>query len=161
MDVNPLSAIGVEPGSSPARARSLSGQDFFRLLLTQMRSQSPLEPVGNTEFLAQLAQFSALDQMSTLNTRMDSLQASQSLITGTGLIGRNVEYFDAATGGRRTGAVTGATIESGQLLLEVDGRRLPLSWVLKVLGLATPAPTTPGPNPNTSSAPAPEASAAR
>jgi len=160
MDVNPLSALGVEPAST-ARSRGLSGQDFFRLLLTQMRSQSPLEPVGNTEFLAQLAQFSALDQMSTLNTRMDSLQASQSLITGTGLIGRNVEYFDAATGGRRTGAVTGATMENGELRLEVDGRRLPLSWILKVLGLATPAPTAPAPSPHISSAPAPTAPAGR
>ena len=47
---------------------TLDKEDFLLLLVTQMQYQDPLEPTSNTEYVAQLAQFSELEQMQNLNS---------------------------------------------------------------------------------------------
>ena len=57
-------------------AQNLDKDDFLRLLVAQLRSQDPLQPVTNEAFVAQLAQFSSLEQMQNINENLtDSLQA--------------------------------------------------------------------------------------
>lgn len=70
------------------------GQDaFLQLLITQMRYQDPLSPMENEEFIAQLAQFSSLEQMQQLNSNFESMLAynqSEANSAATSLIGREV-----------------------------------------------------------------------
>ncbi len=62
---------------SSSGAQNLDKDDFLRLLVAQLRSQDPLQPVTNEAFVAQLAQFSSLEQMQNINTNLtDSLQSS-------------------------------------------------------------------------------------
>lgn len=49
---------------------TLGKQDFLNLLVSQMRNQDPLDPMKGTEFAAQLAQFSSLEQLTNLNESM-------------------------------------------------------------------------------------------
>ncbi|HSB97584.1 MAG TPA: flagellar hook assembly protein FlgD [Spongiibacteraceae bacterium] len=77
------------------------GQDaFLKLLITQLKNQSPLDPQDNTAFVAQLAQFSSLQGIQNLNTTVSSLsnnmQSSQAL-QASSLVGRTVEV-PTATG---------------------------------------------------------------
>ena len=70
------------------------GQDvFLKLLVTQMSNQNPLEPQDNSEFVAQLAQFSSVEGIDKLNQNVSSLatsfQSSQAL-QATSLVGRQV-----------------------------------------------------------------------
>lgn len=71
---------------------SLSQSDFLKLFLAQLSFQDPLEPVDNAEFLAQMAQFSAVEQSRLLNSKIDSLLSMNSIDQAVSLIGKTVEY---------------------------------------------------------------------
>ncbi len=73
---NSAGALGDE---SNFDISTLGKDDFLTLLIAQMKHQDPLNPASNTEFVAQLAQFSSLEQMTTMNT---NLEASLNLNTG-------------------------------------------------------------------------------
>jgi flagellar basal-body rod modification protein FlgD len=95
-------AIQAASGTTTSSTQALSSltgrnavtkESFLQLLITQMRYQDPLSPMDNQEFLAQLAQFSSLEQMQNLNDKYDSSMAlTQSLnnSAAAGLIGRQV-----------------------------------------------------------------------
>lgn len=72
---------------------ALGGETFLRLLTTQLRFQNPLDPMSNTEFIAQLAQFSQLEQTNALNNKLErsvDYMASLNNYGAAGLIGKNV-----------------------------------------------------------------------
>lgn len=57
--------------------KSLGKEDFLRLLVTQMQFQDPMKPMEHTEFTAQLAQFSSLDQLFSINDGLKALSDTQ------------------------------------------------------------------------------------
>ncbi len=73
----------VASTSTTAAPSTTNGQgqvdklQFLKLLTTQLQYQDPLNPMDNTQFTAQLAQFSSLEQLTSLNNGMDSLIAAQ------------------------------------------------------------------------------------
>ena len=76
-----------------AAGESLGKEEFLRLLVTQLRYQDPLSPIDNTEFVAQLAQFSSLEQMQNMNSRFDEqnlLIQSLNNSMAAALVGRGV-----------------------------------------------------------------------
>ena len=76
--------------SSDAKSGNELGQDdFLKLLVTQMRHQDPLNPMDGTQFTAQLAQFSSLEQLVNLNTKLEQLNASQAEVSR----GRALDYI--------------------------------------------------------------------
>jgi flagellar basal-body rod modification protein FlgD len=75
------------------QSKELGKNEFLELLVAQLNNQNPLEPQENGEFIAQLAQFSQVEGIEQLNTRMESLlsgyQSSQAL-QASSLVGRKV-----------------------------------------------------------------------
>ena len=68
-------------------ATSMGKDDFLRLLMTQMQNQDPTKPMDDSQTMAQLAQFSSLEQMQNLNTSSIANQA-------TNMIGKTVTWTD-------------------------------------------------------------------
>ncbi|SDZ79935.1 flagellar basal-body rod modification protein FlgD [Desulfuromusa kysingii] len=64
--------------SSITGSNSLGEEDFLTLLVAQLENQDPLDPQDNTEFIAQLAQFSSLEAQTSTNDKLDTLIAAQS-----------------------------------------------------------------------------------
>ena len=74
-------------------------EDFLMLLVAQLQNQDPLNPDEPTEFTAQLAQFSSLEQLFTLNDSMEGLVASNNnanRMSTLGTIGKEVVYFSGS-----------------------------------------------------------------
>lgn len=99
------SIFGVSGASSEALSLSaatennLGKQDFLKLLVAQLAHQDPLQPMENSEFVAQLAQFSSLEQLVGVNTNLSLLQVGQAAITNSslaGLVGKEVEANGSA-----------------------------------------------------------------
>lgn len=82
---NTISTTGTTTTQSTSQ---VLGQDaFLKLLITQLRNQNPLEPMKDTEFIAQMAQFSALEQISQLREEVEGLRDR---IAAINLLGKNV-----------------------------------------------------------------------
>jgi flagellar basal-body rod modification protein FlgD len=120
-------------------SRLASGVDFFKLLTAQMSSQDPLEPVDNTQFLSQLAQYTQLQQSMTTNTTLSSiasmqqsLSALQTMTQTASMIGRTIDYTDPATGEEKSGTVQGVSADNGVVVLEVNGEKVPLTAISAV-----------------------------
>src|SRR5699024_327692 len=70
--------------------------DFLKILIAQLQNQDPANPMDDREFIAQMAQFSSLEQMTNMNTaiqHMAHLQSSQSLVQHSELIGKKVTWM--------------------------------------------------------------------
>jgi flagellar basal-body rod modification protein FlgD len=115
-----VDAIGVVTNDTTQLARNsaVSQADFLSLLLAQLRTQDPLEPVNNQEFVAQLAGFSALEINRQQSERVDNLLTVQAVTQSIGLIGRTVELRTAQ--GNSNGMVTALSIVSGEPRLTVN-----------------------------------------
>ena len=98
-----MDSIGAVGGTSTTtlQANGLGMDDFLKILLTQLTYQDPLKPMDNQEFMAQMAQFTSLEQTQQLNSKLDALLSTQAALQSVGLLGRTV---DVAT---ETGTVTG------------------------------------------------------
>lgn len=81
--------------TTPASAQETLGKDdFLRLLVAQLSAQDPLNPVDSREFTAQLAQFSALEQMTNVNSTLEDLLKAQQAMGNASminLIGKQVD----------------------------------------------------------------------
>ena len=83
--------------SGVAANQDLDKEAFLQLLVTQLKNQDPLSPMNNTEFVAQLAQFSSLEQLSNMNSSLQSSAlVTQSMNNSViaGLIGKNIRAAD-------------------------------------------------------------------
>lgn len=90
--VNPL-ATGNRTDTVAPKPADMAKDEFLTMLITQLKHQDPLNPMDGTEFTAQLAQFSSLEQLANLNTQMEAMnkrQAAMDNISSVGLIGKSV-----------------------------------------------------------------------
>lgn len=115
MAISPVSATS---GSTELQASSISQQDFFKLLVTQLSFQDPLKPIDNEAFIAQIAQFTSLEQTRQMNDRLNTLLTIQSSNQAIGLIGRTVEVATAT--GSVVGRVTTLNFVQGTPTLTVQ-----------------------------------------
>ena len=107
----------------------LDRQAFLQLLITQLRHQDPLNPMDDREFIAQMAQFSALEQMMNLNQTFERHHAF-------GTLGRTVDaaFVHPVTNEwtEMSGLVTAVNTRGSQILLTVNGIDVPFDAVRSI-----------------------------
>lgn len=99
MQVNP-----VPPASGPAAAvtanNAMDYDAFLKLLIAEMKNQDPLSPKDSSQFVAQFAAFSQVEQAIRTNQKLDQLLAASSFAQTGGLIGRNAVSADESVSGQ-------------------------------------------------------------
>ena len=95
MDINQITGQGLQLTSAIAGKNAMGKEDFLKLLVAQLQNQDPLKPSDPTEFTAQLAQFSSLEQLFAVNTSLEKLAAAQNM-SSLSLIGKEVVAEDAS-----------------------------------------------------------------
>jgi flagellar basal-body rod modification protein FlgD len=97
---NSIAATAANSSISDASISELSmdKQDFLTLLLTQLQFQDPLNPQDPAEFVSQLAQFSSLEQLINVNSKLDdfsttiaSLQSTDQMGQAVALLGKTIK----------------------------------------------------------------------
>jgi flagellar basal-body rod modification protein FlgD len=91
------SAAAASPASLTAGltgGKAMGKEDFLKLLVAQLKNQDPLAPQDNTQFVAQLAQFSSVEQSMGINDRLDLLTAQTKGLANAGnvnLVGQTIQ----------------------------------------------------------------------
>lgn len=163
MSIPATEAVGVSglagllPGSTAAGS-SADKEMFMQLLVAQLRYQDPMNPADTGEFLAQNAQFTALEKMQAVADQTAMMLGAQMAFGASSLVGRHVS-FTGADGTEASGTVRGVRFEAGGPVLDVDGTDVPLVSVLTVTDGAAPAsPAGPSPDPSPDAASRPSTS---
>lgn len=142
MNLSPIQAgqSPTAPQTNNAAATNLPSREmdkeaFLRLLVTQLSNQDPLNPTEGAEFAAQLAQFTSVEQLTNINSALESqAEASEWLAQGmqsgvaADLIGRHITASDPQV----TGRVDRISFEPDGIWLGVGEQAVPLSAVQEI-----------------------------
>lgn len=119
--------------ASPERipVQKLGQQDFIKLLVAQLTTQDPMNPQKDTEFIGQMAQFSALESSKALNEEITSMRQHQQFLQANSTIGRTVEVL-GEDGEKVTGPVSSVEMVANEPQLVVNGQQYSLKNLVRV-----------------------------
>ncbi|MBP2635815.1 MAG: hypothetical protein H6Q72_1722 [Firmicutes bacterium] len=103
----------------------LGKDEFLKLLITQLQYQDPMDPMEDKDFIAQMAQFTSLEQMQNMNSSMQMTQASS-------LIGMKVTWTDSASAKEVSGVVESVRLVNNEPKLVIGNNSINLSEVTAV-----------------------------
>ncbi len=136
----PMAKAGPAPKAANASTalggagEGLDRDSFLQLLVLQLQNQDPMEPVDNSQMLAQLAQFTSLEQMNNLNENFVDLSGNVdqlNFISGSSMLGRQVRGIDL-DGKPRQGRVDGIHLDGSVVVLSVDGGQMSMAGVTAI-----------------------------
>ncbi|UQD51711.1 flagellar hook assembly protein FlgD [Bacillus methanolicus] len=115
----------------------LGKDDFLKILITQLQNQDPLNPMQDKDFIAQMAQFSTLEQMTNMENSLENFLKSQEqnyMLQASMLIGKTVTFLDA-NNEEKTAVVKSVSFKDGKTLFQLDNNEkssISLSQILKI-----------------------------
>lgn len=115
--------------------QQLEKDDFLKLLVTELQHQDPTNPMQDREFIAQMAQFSSMEQMLNMNKNLEGFVNKFDFQSTFGLLGKKVELVtESETADQETGKerITNGIVESiskqgSQIFVVVNGESFPVS----------------------------------
>lgn len=101
MNVSSVTSAAYSQNTSASEKTStVSYDNFLKLLMTQMKNQDPTDPMKSTEYMAQLATFSQVEQSVKSNEKLDALLSSFALSQADSVIGRTISSADGTISGK-------------------------------------------------------------
>lgn len=142
MTVDPTASTtptSTTPSNTATRVpqKALGQDDFLKLLTVQLSKQDPMKPMEDTSFIAQMAQFSSLQQTQSMAKDITALKTSTDFGSATALLGRDVLINDGKN--IISGSVTGVDAADGSPRVMIGNTSYPLSSVIRVQPAALPA----------------------
>ncbi len=120
-------------GQATSTGDSVSENQFLNLLVTQLQNQDPTQPMDDSQFVSELAQFSSLQETTNLNTTMSGFTSTSSLQTAASMIGASVTTSATDSSGNAIGGeVTSAATSNGVVNVVIGSNSVPLSDVTGV-----------------------------
>lgn len=143
--------VANKPSNQRQTGNSALGKDaFLQLLITQLQNQDPTNPMDDKEFIAQMAQFSSLEQMTNMTTALENLtqlQQQSQLIEFNSFIGKDVKWHEVTDKKGEDGKPivnegTGTVVRvkyngEGVIFVLADGKELTPSNISEVINGST------------------------
>lgn len=123
-----VQAIGNQTATSAqtgtaGMAQTVDYQSFLRLLVAQMKNQDPTSPMESTDYVAQLATFSQVEQSVQINAKLDGIMQASTFAQAGDLIGREIESAD----GKVKGTIESVRLYSDGIMAQLaNGEELPI-----------------------------------
>ena len=112
VDMTTTIPTGANQTSQSTSKTAVDYQSFLKLLIAEMKNQDPTKPMDSTQYVAQLATFSQVEQSVQTNTKLDQIMQSSALSQADALIGRLIASAD----GNTTGTVASVRLASSGLI---------------------------------------------
>lgn len=130
MSISGTQATTNNATASTAKSKTQVDYDsFLKLLVAQMKNQDPTNPMDSTQYVAQLASFSQVEQSVNINAKLDSLLQSSALGQANSLIGRTVTTADDAISGKVVSVKLGSSSITAVL---ADGKEVLMGAGVKI-----------------------------
>jgi flagellar basal-body rod modification protein FlgD len=112
VDMTTTIPVGANQATKSTSKTAVDYQSFLKLLIAEMKNQDPTKPMDSTQYVAQLATFSQVEQSVQTNTKLDQIMQSSALSQADALIGRSITSAD----GKTTGTVASVRLASSGLI---------------------------------------------
>ncbi len=123
VDMTTQIPTGANQATEQKSKTAVDYQSFLKLLIAEMKNQDPTKPMDSTQYVAQLATFSQVEQSVQTNTKLDQIMQSSALSQADALIGRSITSAD----GKTTGVVASVKLASNGLIAVLqNGTEVPV-----------------------------------
>lgn len=125
-------------GSSSASSTTIGNEplvktdEFLMLFVAQLKNQSPLDPLKGHEFMAQLAQFSSVEQLASIKTSISEMNQFQQIIGVSALVGKDVVYLSPNSGEYLEGTVDRVGASGGETYVVIQNEIVPISNIAEI-----------------------------
>lgn len=119
--------------TTSAASKELGKDQFLKILITQLKNQDPLQPMQDKDFIAQMAQFSSVEQLVSISSQLKTL--NQSLGAVSGMIGMEIGWLSSSktdSGTLRQGIVDSIIVRDGVQYAKVGNDEIKLSEIIQV-----------------------------
>ncbi|MBH5316638.1 flagellar hook capping protein [Paenibacillus sp. GSMTC-2017] len=124
---NVLAAASRQPSDA------LGKDQFLSILVTQLRNQDPMQPMQDKDFIAQMAQFTSVEQLMNMSTELSLMR--QSIGSASSLIGKWIqwnEYDDKGAVTAHKGIADSIVSKDGLLFAKVGEKEIALDYVVSI-----------------------------
>ncbi|ANT53378.1 flagellar hook assembly protein FlgD [Mesorhizobium amorphae] len=124
VDMTTTIPTGANSTTTSTSKTAVDYQSFLKLLIAEMKNQDPTKPMDSTQYVAQLATFSQVEQSVQTNTKLDQIMQSSALSQADALIGRSITSAD----GKTSGTVASVRLaSSGLIAVLANGTEIPVT----------------------------------
>ena len=138
--MNTINSLNMTTSTKSAKQQSQVDKDLFlQILTTQLRNQDPTQPMEDREMIAQMAQFSTLEQISNLNQAFNQFIDSQQVDISrySTMMNKEVTWTDDVTGKEESGVVKGIIKKDDQFYYQVNDEEIPVGNIISAKEIAS------------------------